>query len=61
VVILGVEVAGDGATFGRWDPEVGATSVKDNLKLLRGRTDGNLGKVCKCEYTELWVECKILH
>ena len=47
MVVLAVEVAGDGAAVCGWDPEVGATSVKDNLELLRRVADGNLREVYK--------------
>ena len=44
-VVLAVEVAGDRATLGRRHPQVGATSVKDNLELLGRGTDFDLGEV----------------
>lgn len=44
-VILAVEEAGNRAALGRRDPEVGATSVKDNLEGLRRGSDRDLGEV----------------
>lgn len=46
MVILAVEIASDGATVLGWDPEIGATSVQDDLELLRGVANGNGGEVC---------------
>lgn len=47
-VVLGVEVASNGAALGRGDPEVGATGIKDDLEGLRRGTDLNLGEVYRC-------------
>lgn len=44
-VVLAVEVAGDGAAGLGWNPEVGASGVKDNLECLWGVADGDLGEV----------------
>jgi hypothetical protein len=44
-VVLGVKVAGDRAALSRWDPEVGAACVEDNLERLRRCTEGDLGEV----------------
>jgi hypothetical protein len=41
-----MEVACDRAAFGRWNPEVRASGVENNLELLRRRADGNVGEVC---------------
>ena len=49
VIVLAVEVAGDGSTVGRWDPEIGATSVQNDLELLRWVADGNLGEVLRIQ------------
>lgn len=45
VVILVVEVASNGATVRRGDPQVGAAGVEDDLELLGRVADGNLGEV----------------
>jgi len=45
VVVLLVEIAGDRAALGGWDPKVGATSVKDNLEFLGWVADGDFGEV----------------
>ena len=45
MVVLGVEVAGDGTALLGWDPEVGATSVENDLEGLRRRTNGDLREV----------------
>ena len=44
-VVLAVKVAGDGAARLGWNPEVGATSVKDDLERLWWVADGDLGEV----------------
>jgi hypothetical protein len=44
-VVLGVEVAGDAATLLGRNPEVGATSVENDLEALGRSTDGDLGEV----------------
>lgn len=44
-IVLGVEVASDRAALGRRDPKVGASGVKDDLEVLRRRSDGDLGEV----------------
>lgn len=38
-VVLVVQVAGDGTALGRWNPQVGASSVKHNLELLGGSAE----------------------
>ena len=45
MVILLVEVAGDGAALGGWNPKVGAAGIEDDLKLLWRVADGDLGEV----------------
>ena len=45
MVILVVEVASNGATVRRRDPQVGAAGVEDDLELLGRVADGNLGEV----------------
>ena len=45
VVVLAVEIAGDGAAVLAWHPEVGAAGIKHHLELLRGCSDGDLGEV----------------
>lgn len=44
-VVLAVEVAGDGAARLGWNPEVGASGVKDDLEVLWWVADGDLGEV----------------
>lgn len=44
-VVLAVEVAGDGAARLGWNPEVGASGVKDDLECLWRVADGDLGEV----------------
>jgi hypothetical protein len=41
-IVLGVQVAGDRAALGSWDPKVGATGVENDLERLRWRTEGDL-------------------
>lgn len=48
MVVLVVEVASNGTTVRRGDPQVGAASVEDDLELLGRVADGNLG--------EVWIE-----
>lgn len=44
-VVLAVKVAGDGAAGLGWNPEVGASGVKNDLECLWWVTDGDLGEV----------------
>ena len=44
-VELGVQIASDRVAFRRRHPEVGATSVEDNLEVLRWRSDRDLREV----------------
>lgn len=44
-VVLAVEVAGDGAARLGWNPEVGASGIKDDLEVLWWVADGDLGEV----------------
>ena len=49
VVVLGVEVAGNGAAVTAGNPQVGATSVQNDLELLRRSADGDLREVLSVE------------
>jgi hypothetical protein len=44
-VILAVKEAGNRVALRRGNPEVGATSVEDDLEALGGSTNGDLGEV----------------
>lgn len=41
-IVLVMEIAGDGTTLSGWNPEIGATGVKDDFEPLRWRAKGNL-------------------
>ena len=45
MIIFAVEVARNGAALGRWNPEVGAAGVHDNLEFLWRATDRDGGEV----------------
>lgn len=45
MVVLAVQVAGNGAAVPGRNPQVRAARVKDNLELLRWRADGDLREV----------------
>jgi hypothetical protein len=47
-VVLAVEVAGDRVALGRGNPEVGGSSVENDLEVLRRGTEGNLREVWCC-------------
>jgi hypothetical protein len=49
VVVLGVQVAGNGAAVTAGNPQVGATGVQNDLELLRRSADGDLGEVLSVE------------
>lgn len=49
VVVLGVEVAGNGAAVTAGNPQVGATGVQNDLELLRRSADGDLREVLSVE------------
>lgn len=46
MVVLAVEVTGDGAAVRRRDPQVRAASVEDDLELLGRVADSNLREIC---------------
>ena len=54
VVILLVEVASNGATVGRRDPEIGATGVHNDLELLWWVTNSNGGEVLSVQEVVDW-------
>ena len=54
MVILAVKIASNGAAFGRWNPEIRATCVEDNLEHLWRRADGDLGEV----YVKPLAKCR---
>ena len=45
MIVLAVQVAGDGTALGRWDPEVGAACIQDDLEVLRRRANGDFREV----------------
>jgi hypothetical protein len=49
VVVLGVQVAGNGAAVAAGNPQVGATGVQYDLKLLRRGADGDLREILSVE------------
>jgi hypothetical protein len=49
VVVLRVQVAGDGAAVTTGNPQVGATGVQNDLELLRRSADGDLREVLSVE------------
>ena len=49
MVVLGVEVAGNGAAVTAGNPQVGATGVQNDLELLRRSADGDLREVLSVE------------
>jgi hypothetical protein len=49
VVVLGVQVAGNGAAVTAGNPQVGATGVQNDLELLRRGADGDLREVLSVE------------
>jgi hypothetical protein len=57
-----VEPAGDRVALRRRHPQVGAARVEDDLELLRGRAERDLGEICRSvlsaaqEIMESWKE-----
>ena len=45
MIVLAVQVAGDGTALSRWNPEIGATCVQDDLEVLRWRANGDFREV----------------
>jgi hypothetical protein len=45
MIVLVVQVAGDGTALGGWDPEIGATCIQDDLEVLWWRANGDFREV----------------
>lgn len=49
VIVLGMQIAGDGAAVLARHPQVGAAGVENDLEVLRRSSDGDLGEVLRIQ------------